>query len=110
MNRYLKPGEIDKSKPDNYYLMLSGREKESMRPKYTEDKAYYEKNYGSVKWSKHLNTGADCRGNRFEYIQEEIKFVPVELNELVQNSGLGKNGLFLQRNFWPLRHIIRNRM
>ena len=95
MNRYLKPGEIDKSKPDNYYLMLSGREKESMRPKYTEDKAYYEKNYGSVKWSKHLNTGADCRGNRFEYIQEEIKFVPEELNELVQNSGLGKNGLFI---------------
>ncbi len=95
MERYLMSGKIEASRPDNYYLMLSKRESAKLRPNYMEDKAYYEKRYGGITWSKRLYTEAVTRGNTFEYIKQDVKIVPEELGELTHNSGLGKNGLFI---------------
>ena len=95
IERYLSQNEIEPSEPDNYYLMLATRERTSIQPKYLEDKAYYEKTYGGHKWSKQLNNGSSSRGDRLESIEQDISIVPEQFNDLVQNSGLGKNGLFI---------------
>ena len=95
VDRYLGSGEIVPSEPDQYYLMLSRREALKHQSVYAEDRAYYERRYGGVRWSKLLNTEIATREDDVGSVEQCLKLSPEAFGELMRNSGLGKNGLFI---------------
>ena len=95
VNRYLGSDEIIPSEPDKYYLMPSRREALKRQSTYSEDRAYYEKRYGGVRWSKRLNTEIATREDELGSVEQSLKLPSEPFEALVKNSGLGKNGLFI---------------
>ena len=93
--RYVKDGDIAPSEPDNYYLMLSRRAAYQHSQRYAEDREYYDKRYGSIAWSKRLNTEFKTRGNEQGYFERFMEVSQASLELLMQNSTLGKSGLFI---------------
>ena len=95
VDRYMGSGEIVPAEPDKYYLMLSRREALKHQSTYAEDRAYYEKRYGGIQWSKLLNTEIVTREDELGSVEQSLKLSPEPFEALMRNSGLGKNGLFI---------------
>ena len=87
--------DLTASVPDFYYLMLARREEEKNSALYAQSKAYFEKRYGGISWSRRLKGEIDTRQNRYGIVEREFSADEKQLEDLCRRSGLGRNGLFI---------------
>lgn len=94
-NLYLQETQPMSSGPDDYFLMLRERELLRKSAVYAQSRDYFERRYGGVNWSTRLECEQDTRNNRYGDKETVLDISADELEALMQQTGLGKNGFFM---------------